>query len=202
MTKILLVRHGQTEWNTTGRFQGQSDIELTKTGVEQAEKAAAYLADEAICAVYASDLKRATETARRIGARHALFVSPLPALREIFFGDWEGLTYEEIKKDWPDEIDRMFSAPSTLAIPHGETFRDVAARAVPAVDALAKKHEGKTILLVSHGATIRTIIGHYLHMPLDFIWSLCQDNTAINRLSFDGGRVVVELLNSTEHLKR
>lgn len=202
MTRIILVRHGQTEWNILGRFQGQTDVKLTPLGLSQAEKAAVRLAGEDIAAVYASDLDRAMTTAECIAAKHGLKAIPFKPVREIFFGDWEGLSYDEIKKEWPDEIDKLFNKASRLVIPKGETFQQLVDRAVPAINTLAQQYQHKTIVIVSHGAALRSIIGHYLHIPLDYIWAIKQDNTAINYLVFcDDGRVIVELLNSTEHLK-
>lgn len=202
MTRIIFVRHGQTEWNVLGKFQGQTDVKLTPLGLKQAQKAAAWLADEKIAAVYASDLERSMHTAACIAALHNLKVQPLKQVREIFFGDWEGMRYDEIEKRWPKEIKQLFHEAGKLRIPHGETFQAVIDRAIPAIDTLAKQHQNKTIVLVSHGAALRSILGYYMHIPLDYIWSIRQDNTAINRLFFgDDGRVIVELLNSTVHLK-
>jgi alpha-ribazole phosphatase len=202
MTRVILIRHGQTEWNISGRFQGQTDISLTALGIEQAKKAAEYLKNEPLAAVYASDLTRAMETGRQIAAKHNLEVKPLAELREINFGKWEGMSYDEIKEKWQGEIDKLFGRVSELNIPEGENFRAVIDRAVPAIAKLIKKHDGQTIALISHGAVLRAVLGHYLNMPLDNIWSIRQDNTAINRLMFcDDGRAIIELLNSTAHLE-
>ena len=107
MTKLIIVRHGQTLWNLERKYQGHSDIALTDTGLKQAQAVAERLAEEAVAAVYASDLSRAYKTAGYIAAKHNLTVHTVPELREIKFGDWEGLTYEEISVRWPGLLGKL-----------------------------------------------------------------------------------------------
>ena len=122
MTKIIFVRHGQTEWNVLGRYQGQTDVALSPLGIEQAEKLAAHFPVDKIEAVYSSDLARAMKTASCVADRFGLTVEPRPELRELNFGDWEGLTYDEIVAKWPDALQNFFQHPDVLEIPHGESF--------------------------------------------------------------------------------
>lgn len=132
MTKIIFVRHGQTEWNVLGRYQGQTDIALSPLGIEQAEKLAAHFPVDKVEAVYSSDLVRAMTTARCVADRFGLTVEPRPELRELNFGDWEGLTYDEIVAKWPDALNNFFQHPDVLEIPHGESFPSCASvRSMP-----------------------------------------------------------------------
>ncbi|MDR1702565.1 MAG: histidine phosphatase family protein, partial [Sporomusaceae bacterium] len=119
MTKIILVRHGQTSWNLEKKYQGQSDIELSPLGILQAEKVGERLSSEKIDAVYASDLSRAFKTAAYIAIKHNLPVKTVPQLREIRFGLWEGLTFTEINAQWQDEFEKMFLYPDEVQIPEG-----------------------------------------------------------------------------------
>lgn len=200
MTKIVLIRHGQTEWNITGRFQGQSDVKLTETGKKQASELAERFPFNKIDAVYASDLSRAMYTAKAIADRFGLEVTPLPEVREFHFGEWEGLTYNQICEGWPAAIENFFDKPDELQAPNGESFPVVQQRAVAGINELVKKHEGQVIAIVAHGAVNRTILAEALGLPLRNLWRIRQDNTAVNVIRYDEGFRNVELVNSTFHL--
>lgn len=201
MVKVVFVRHGQTEWNVSGRYQGQSDVALSAAGIEQAEKLAANFPVEHIDAIYASDLIRARVTAEMVAKRFGLGVNLEPAFRELSFGDWEGLTYEQIVASWPDAMENFLAHPDILDIPHGESFPEVQQRAMSRLQELIQKHEGQTIMVAAHGAVLRTMLTAALHMPLQYLWSIRQFNTAVNIVRYDAeGNPTVELLNSTAHL--
>lgn len=201
LTRLILVRHGQTVWNHDMRYQGHTDIALTDEGIKQAELVAERLAKEKIAAVYASDLSRALITAKRIAARHAVSVTGMPELREIKFGEWEGLTYKGIGEKWPDQMAKLYSHPDEVVIPGGETFRDLKARATRAVESLVEKHPEDTIAVVSHGGTIRTILCATLNIHLNHVWSIRQDNTSVNIIEYYGDRAIVSLVNDIHHLQ-
>ena len=201
MMRLILVRHGQTEWNAGGRYQGQSNVALSEMGRKQA----AYLAEgfpaDRLDAIYTSDLDRARETAECIAAKFGMPVRPEKAFRELSFGDWEGLTYQEISTRWPEEAKKLFTAPDELIIPHGETFQELQERALKKIEALYKEHIDQTVGIFAHGAINKTILAGLMHIPLHYLWSLRQDNTAVNILRLDDGYVTVELLNGTSHLR-
>ena len=202
MTKIILLRHGETEWNRLGKYQGQSDIALSEKGRCQAQTLAAHFPVRTLQAAYASDLQRAMETARVATSSFGCTVTAEPRLREVNFGDWEGLTYAQISAGWPEAMEKFFQLPDLLEIPHGETFAEVQQRAMAALEEIAAAHEGATVLAAAHGAVNRTILAGVLHMPLRYIWSLRQDNTAVNILRYEEGRWLLELMNSTAHLQQ
>lgn len=201
MTKVILVRHGQTMWNVEMKYQGHCDVALTEQGLKQAELAAVSLAGEKISAVYASDLSRAFKTAECIANKHQLQVERIPAFKEINFGKWEGLTYAAIHHQWSDLMAKLFSHPDEIQIPDGETFREVKERASAALVKIVEKHPGQTIVIVSHGGTIRTILCAVLNIHLNHLWKIKQDNTAINVLEYYDDQVFVSLVNDTHHLK-
>jgi len=154
VTRIFLVRHGATEWNVHKRAQGHADIALTDEGRRQAVHAANELAHVDVDAVYSSDLQRARETARVIAESHGLDVKVDPDFREIDQGEWEGLTVDEIRRGWPDLWGpaRHFSAR-----PGGETPQQVRTRALAALERAVAAHPDGTIVIVSHGGTIRWV---------------------------------------------
>lgn len=154
MTTVYFVRHGETEWNRTKRAQGQADIPLNTEGHRQAAHAAAALAHLDVDAVYSSDLVRALETARPIAEAHGLEVATDPDLREVDQGEWEGLTVDEIKQRWPE---LWGPARHYSARPGGEAPQEVRDRATRALKRIVAGHEGQTIVLVSHGGTIRWV---------------------------------------------
>lgn len=200
MTKVILVRHGQTLWNLEMKYQGHCDVALTEKGVEQAIMAGKRLAGEDISAIYASDLSRAFKTAECIAIEHNLPVTAIPELREINFGEWEGLTFERISSQWTEAMSKMFTHPDEIVIPGGETFREVKDRATSALAKLVAKHPNQTIVVVSHGGTIRTLLCEVLNIHLNHLWNIKQDNTAINILEYYDERVLVALVNDVHHL--
>ncbi|OII59855.1 histidine phosphatase family protein [Streptomyces sp. CC53] len=162
--RIVLWRHGQTSWNLERRFQGSTDIELTETGVAQARRAARLLAALKPDAIIASDLRRAAATAAELAALTGLQVSHDSALRETYAGVWQGLTHEEILERHGDEY-RAWKRGEPVRRGGGELETEVADRAAPVVLEHAEKLTGDgTLVVVSHGGTIRTTIGRLLDL--------------------------------------
>lgn len=149
-TQIVLVRHGQTEWNRIGRVQGHSDVPLNDEGRRQARALAVELDGEQVDAVYASDLGRARETAEILAATRGVDVIALPALREKHFGTWEGLTDVEVRERFPDA--------QTTGWGDGETTEQLAERIVTAVEEIAAAHPGGLVLVVTHGGPMRALL--------------------------------------------
>jgi alpha-ribazole phosphatase/probable phosphoglycerate mutase len=150
-TRILLVRHGETDWNSERRWQGHTDTTLNERGREQARALAAELAGEHVDAVYSSDLVRAHETARIVADPRGLDVTALPDLREKNFGTWEGLTDDEILIRFPEAQRGPWG--------DGETTEEVAGRVVAALLRIAQSHPGGQVLVVSHGGPLRAALG-------------------------------------------
>ncbi|MBR1397584.1 MAG: histidine phosphatase family protein [Selenomonadaceae bacterium] len=204
MIKIMLVRHGVTEWNNKGRFQGQSNIHLAPDGVHQARLLTAHFPFDIVDAIYCSDLNRAKTTAEVIASRFNLDIIPLVEFREMNFGEWEGRSFESLAQENPIDFKKFFVQPDMLLIKNGETFAEVQNRAMTALRKIINDYESKSrdchIVIVTHGAVIRVILAEILSMPLRKIWTLKQYNTAINIIRVDDGDYSVELINSTYHL--
>ena len=131
--RVLVVRHGVTLWNKEGRYQGQTDIPLSDEGISQAEAVGRRLAGEPVCRVYSSDLARARMTASIIARHHDIEVKTDRRLREMYFGEWEGLTFDEIGKKWPGLRDKWLKDPVNLRPPGGESASDLISRVLKAV---------------------------------------------------------------------
>jgi 2,3-bisphosphoglycerate-dependent phosphoglycerate mutase len=155
VTLVLLARHGESDWNAAGRYQGHADRPLTEQGRRQAEELASRLARVRLDAVYSSDLARARDTARPVAEAHGLRVETLPELREVDVGSWSGLTREEAEQQFPEGFQRWLRWE--LGWEDGESFEEMGARVVGAVRRLAARHPSGRILVVSHGGSIRAV---------------------------------------------
>ena len=162
MSRLLLVRHGITEYNSTRRFAGYTDVELSDEGYRQVEKLHDYLTNEKIDAVYSSDLKRALVTAEVISAGRNLDIVPCPELREVNYGEVEGLTFQEIGQQYPEVAKLVVNFNLSLAFPGGESFEEFIERTVKFMDRLDKHEQTETILIVSHSGPLRTLACHLL----------------------------------------
>lgn len=156
MTTLLLVRHGETDWNRADRFQGHADPPLNELGREQARALAERLAGLDLAAVYSSDLQRAIETAAILAEPHALDVSRRPGLREIDVGEWSGLTVAEVERRYPDGIRRHRAGGDGWT--RGEPHARMQERVVAEARAIAANHPDEHVLTVLHGGTIRALL--------------------------------------------
>jgi len=201
MTRIIFVRHGETLWNDMGKYQGHTDIPLSMVGFEQAYKVAKRLKSEEITTIYSSDLKRAKQTAEIIALEHNLSVITKPEFREINFGVWEGKTFSEVKKQYPELLNIWLSEPENLYIPQGETFSQMLKRAWTGLIDVLNNHKSETITIVAHGGTIGAIICNILEIKLNNLWRIKQGNTGISIVEFYDNKGILTLFNDTYHLQ-
>lgn len=199
-SQLILIRHGKTYWNNENRYQGHTDIELNSEGLSQAYALQKRLAGTKLEAIYSSDLSRAYKTAEIISQPHGLKVLISPGLKEINFGDWEGLCYPDLQLDYPQELQIWLERPHELKLPKGETFGEVRDRAVAEVQSIMAKHFAGTVAIVSHGGTIAALLCGLLGEPLSSMWRFKQMNSAVNILNKKGSRYELELFNDTSHL--
>ncbi len=150
MTTLLLCRHGRTDWNDDGRYQGRADVPLNPLGHQQADRLAQDLRERHLDAVYSSALQRGVQTAQRIAARHGLQVVTDARLNEIDQGLWEGLLVTEIALSYPELFQRWQTAPLEVRLPEGETVHEVAIRALVALGEIVGRHPWSTVCVVSH----------------------------------------------------
>lgn len=199
--RVYLVRHGETTWNSLLKFQGQTDIPLSDLGRQQARLLARRLSREKFQSCFASDLTRASETAEILAEPHGLSVQKIPALRELNFGAWEGLTIPEIKKLFDEEIKQWWSSPLTTRVPKGETLAEMVERSTLAIKKIIDSHSDGNVLVVSHGGAIRSIVGCVLGMDLNQYWRLKQDNASLNIVDFpEWEKGILMLFNDRSHL--
>ena len=201
MTRLILVRHGETDLNTENRMQGQSDPPLNARGRAQAEAVGRRLAGEALQVAIASDLQRAWETATIITAGSSVSLSAEPRLREMSFGDWEGLTYEQIQARDPDVLARWGADVLGFTPPGGENLRQFAKRVGPVLEALIQEHEDETLLLVAHGGSLQLLIALALGLSPEKYWQFYLSPGSVSEVSLYPEGAIVNLLNDTCHLE-
>lgn len=161
-TRIILWRHGETDWNRDARFQGQADIPLNAVGHAQAARAAEVLVHTQVDALYASPLRRAQSTAQALAHRAGLAIHLDDRLQEIHVGSWEGRTIAEVKQENPDFADALASGHDFRRSPEGETSVESGARMGAALLEIAAAHRGQTVVVASHGLSIRMSTAHLL----------------------------------------
>ena len=201
---LLLIRHGQTNWNLEQRFQGQSDIPLNETGRKQAAALADRLSAKQFDAIYSSDLQRAAETAAIILQMSGFNpdLHPDSRLREVNFGDWEGLTYDEIRAKHPDPLAAWEADIFKNAPPNGETLEGLAVRVQSMLDELREKHEDQNILIVAHGGVLQTLICLAFKLPPTMYWQFHLSTASLSELAFYPAGAILNSLNDTSHLPK
>ncbi len=184
MTHLVLVRHGQTDWNLEGRYQGQTELPLNETGRSQARKLAEQLAGQLFEAVYSSDLRRAHETASIIAEKLGLAVQLEPRLREVNLGEWEGMLVGDIITCRPAEWEQRQRDPVYTHPPGGESLAEVAGRVRAAADVIARRYPAGPVLLVSHGLATAALLCQARQISLDKAFGLKLENGSVEEIDW------------------
>lgn len=194
--RFILVRHGETQWNTNGRFGGYTDVPLNEKGKEQAKSAGQKLMDEKIDRVYCSDLSRATDTAQAILEHHSLPVNYSKSIREMNFGKWEGLTYKQILEEYPEHSKAWVEDYTHVACLEGESLQMFYDRIAQAFEKIkADVRDGETALIVAHSGVIKGILCKEIIGSVDGFWKFKVENGGIVVLEFDGDFPILSALN-------
>lgn len=201
MTRIIVVRHGRTEWNRVERFRGRADIELDELGIRQAEAAAARIAEWQVSAVYSSPLHRALTTAEILARQFNLKAKLLPGIIDIDYGEWQGLSPDETAARYGELYSTWLNSPQQVKFPGGESLAEVRERAASAVGDLVAQHPKETIVLVSHKVVCQILILSLLGLDNSHFWEITQDVCAINAFEVRGGVPSTLFINDTCHLK-
>lgn len=185
--RVYFLRHGETDWNRRGLYQGQKDIPLNERGRQQAQMVGEKLVGRFFDHIYTSDLLRARETTQiirpHIGAQS---VSVLKSLRELDFGRWEGLSFTEVKVAYPREVKDIFAKPHSFEAPGGESVATLRARVIKAWKGILEENRAASILVVSHGGPIRVLWGHWLGGE-KALWNIPFPHCAPGFASFNSG---------------
>jgi broad specificity phosphatase PhoE len=202
MTRIILVRHGQTAWNQQDRIRGQVDVPLDDTGLAQAAATAARIAAEwKPVALYSSPLRRAVQTAQPIADRLGLEVRTVPGFTDMSFGQWQGLAYGEVSQRWPEMSQAWLTAPHTVTFPGGESLARVRQRSMSALHRVIAQHPDQDAVIVGHTVLNRVLLCAMLGLDDSHHWRIGQDTCAVNMIEWHEGGFFIGSLNDTCHLR-
>lgn len=202
MTRLVITRHGQSIANAEHRFAGHSDFDLSELGRQQAELTADYICkNEKIDIIYSSDLLRAYNTAAPTAKRLGMEIIPTTDLREIFAGDWEGKTTDELAVEFEEDFGIWKNDYARARCTGGESIAEVYARTVKTMTELAERHDGKTLLLSTHATVVRSITAHALGFDAEHVGEVSfAHNASVNIFTYEDGRFAPVSLNITEQL--
>ena len=198
--EIILIRHGETEWNKVRKYQGHMDIELNDWGRQQAGEAAKELANLDIDYFASSDLKRARETAEIIASFHNNNIKEFKELREMNFGEWEGKGFKEIKNDYPEDFQKWIEDPIKYSPPAGETLKEFQDRVLEGFNTILENDSYRNAI-VTHGGVIMVFLATILEMPLINYRKFEVVNTGITRVNLYDNSYVLKEFNSQSHMK-
>lgn len=197
-SKLYLIRHGETVGAEERRYKGHIDVPLSERGAEQVKRLSSYLASQSgtrVEAVYCSDLRRAVNSAEIIAAPFGLAPVVSEDLRERHFGLWEGMTFEEIQEQYPDDFRAWADDPLRFSPLKGETTLEARHRTMKALSMIGDRHDGREVAIVSHGGITRILLCELLGVPLENLFRIEQNVAALNIIEFHDGYPVVTLLN-------
>lgn len=200
MTKIMLIRHGDTDWNVKEIFRGWADIELNEIGIKQAQLLAKYLADIPIKVVYSSPLKRALKTAEIIAACHNINVTLSQELVDFNYGEWQGLSNDAVRQKYKEGYNEWLKNPHLMKMPKGESLNNVRERITSLMNQVIVRYKG-TIALVSHRVIHKVIICALLGLDNSHFWNIKLDTCGITTFIYKDKRFILEKHNDTSFLK-
>ena len=196
--RIYLIRHGETANADEVCFNGHFDVHLSDQGIKQSRRIAVALKSLPIKAVYSSDLTRAQIGAQYVSDEHKLKHTPCKELRELAFGDWEGLSIAEVNRNYPDKLKEKLKNTEHFHVKGGESFFQLRDRVIPKFNKIVSSHPSESIVILCHGGVIRTILAHILEISIKNLFRLNQPYSAVNIIQFyEQGDPVVELMGGS-----
>ncbi len=203
MTRLVLIRHGETDWNLEGRWQGQADVPLNLNGYAQAKEVAEQLANIPLEAIYSSDLQRTRDTARAIGEQKGLAVKIDPRLREISHGLWEGMQIKEIESQYQQEFQARRKDPYHIPAPGGENGQQVQERMLAALQDIIICHPNGSVAVVSHGYALAVVRAYFTNYPFNQVRELVPKNSEIIQFEVRDGFNLINnpQVQSPDHLR-
>jgi len=200
LSRLLLVRHGETELNSSERLWGHTDVKLGALGLKQAERLRDRLASEKIDVIYSSGLKRALVTAEIVASKHRLNVISCAELREVDFGQLEGLTINEVDQRYPEVTELRMKRSLEMKYPGGDSFLEFSKRVSKFLDRLERHTDDETVLIVAHYGVLRILICRLLDIDLRFLWQLHLDLASLSMLETNQQGAILKSLNDVSHL--
>lgn len=200
MAKLILARHGETEWNVEKVFRGRADVNLNEVGIKQAGLLGKHLCNWELEAIYSSPVKRALDTANIVARCVEVAVCIAEGLTDFDFGEWQSLSEQEVKRLYPVILNEWQSSPHKVRMPGGENLDDVTKRTAEVVDEVLSRHHGN-VLLVSHRVVLKVLICSLLGLDNSHFWNISQDVCGLTIFDYVDGRFVLTKHNDTSHLR-
>ena len=200
MTEVILVRHGETDWNVREIFRGRIDVALNETGIRQAALLSQYLSGLKLDAIYSSSLRRALKTAETIASHQRLDVKIADGLIDLDYGEWQGLSHKKVREEYKGLYAEWIKNPHRVKMPGGESLDEVTNRAAGAVNEANTRHQG-TVVLVSHRAVNKVLICALLGLDNSHFWNIRQDTGGMTTFIHENERFTLTEHNNTSYLK-
>jgi len=201
MITIILTRHGHVDWIAPERFRGRAELPLSALGEHQAEALARRVAKSwKPDVIYTSPLSRCVRTGDAIARATGARAETLNNLADTDYGQWQGLTHDEVRARWPEELRVWFDAPDMASIPGGETLAAVLVRGIEVLQLVLHKHRDQTVVLVGHDSINRVILLHSLGLPLSRYWRIKQEPCCLNEIAIGGETFTIHRINESHHL--
>jgi broad specificity phosphatase PhoE len=201
LSEVILVRHGETEWNVAEIFRGRLDIELNETGIRQAGLLGEYLRQADVDAVYSSPLRRARRTAEIVASHHNITVTVAPGLTDLDFGQWQGLSHREVADNYRELYALWHGHPEQVRMPAGESLGQARARALEVVNEAIARYE-RRVILVSHRVVNKVLICALLGLDNSHFWQIRLDTCGLSSFSHTSGQFTLTRHNDTSFLAR
>ena len=201
--RLIIIRHGESEWNRIGRYQGQADAPLSELGVRQANALSMRLRTEPIDAIFTSPLQRARRTAEAVAQFHAATPFNIePALMEIDHGDWQGLMTEDVIARFGDGLQEWRQHPTRAQMPNGESFSNILKRVLDLKERLAREYSERNVLVSTHDVVVKILVADALGMDMDRINRIWVTNASISVIEYGEGMPYLVSLSEASHLGR
>ena len=201
MTRVILVRHGETDDNSCMKLSGHIDSKLSNLGLSQSQKTSKFLKDYNIDYIYSSPSSRAVDTIKDLAKEKSLDIIINDNLKEMNFGDFEGKTFKEIQSSYSEEFENMIKLGFEYKYPNGENLIEFHNRISLYIDNIIKKNRDKSMLICAHAGAIRCIISHLLSKSYEYHWNFKIDNCSVSVIEIENDFAVIHKLNNTDHLR-
>jgi phosphoserine phosphatase len=201
MLKLLLIRHGETAWNTAEIFRGRVNVGLSAVGLRQAAQIAEYLKSQHLQAIYCSPLPRGTQTAEKIAELQGLPAQPMEEFNDQGFGKWEGMPRQDVQIRYPEIFGQWLVRPDLARIPGGESLDEASQRAMKGVSRILAKHESGTVAIVTHRVITKVLSCALLGLDNSHFWNIEMDTCSITTFVHNGQFFILTGLNDTSFMR-